>query len=25
MSHLLSINSKKGKAINALKKYSNNQ
>ncbi len=25
MSHLLSINSNKGKAINALKKYSNNQ
>ena len=24
MSHLLSINSNKGKAINALKKYSNN-
>ena len=25
MSHLLSVNSDKGKAINALKKYSNNQ
>ena len=25
MSHLLSLNSNKGKAINALKKYSNNQ